>query len=253
MGGLIKKMPISFVSAMMAIIAMSGVPPLAGFGGKWLMYTSLIERGWHLQAALAFFASGLAFLYMYRLVHSIFLGQAKSEHKNVKEAPLWLTIPQVIFMGLLMGASMFPRFWVGKLSNVVGDFIPSTLAWSGQTATTSLGYWNGFMVMNVVGVIFVALLIWLMLTFQKVQKVKQFNIVFAGERPFTPETTHVAYNMYAPVQKALGGWVKPRATAFWDVLQSGHILLVTCLLESIQVTVKLTYFSFYCFFLCLTF
>jgi flagellar biogenesis protein FliO len=72
------------------------------------------------------------------------------------------------------------------------------------------------MVMNIVGVIFVLLLIWLMMTFQKVQKVKQFNIVFAGERPFTPQNTHVAYNMYAPVQKALGGWVKPRATAFWN-------------------------------------
>ncbi len=225
MGGLIKKMPISFVSAMMAIIAMSGVPPLTGFGGKWLLYNSLIEKGWYLQAAMAFFASGLAFLYMYRLIHSIFLGQAKVEHREVKEAPLWLTIPQIIFMGLVMGGSMFPRFWVGKLSNAVSEFIPSTLSWSGQMAQSSLGYWNGFMVMNVVGVIFVALLIWLMLTFQKVQKVKQFNIVFAGERPFTPQTTHVAYNMFAPVQKAIGGWVKPRATAFWSgVGESAHTL-----------------------------
>ncbi len=225
MGGLIKKMPISFISAMMAIIAMSGVPPLTGFGGKWLMYTALIEKGWHLQAALAFFASGIAFLYMYRLVHSIFLGQAKPEHKDVKEAPLWLIIPQVIFMGLMMVGSTLPRLWVEKLSVAVGEFMPSTLTWSGQTATTSLGYWNGFMVMNIVGVIFVIVLIFLLLTFQKVQKVKQFNIVFAGERPFTPETTHVAYNMYAPVQKALGGWVKPRATAFWDgVTEWSHTL-----------------------------
>lgn len=216
MGGLIKKMPISYVSAMIGIIAMSGVPPLSGFGGKWLLYTSLIEKGWHFQAVVAFFASGVAFLYMYRLLHSIFLGQAKLEHKDVKEAPLWLIIPQLIFMVLVMVGSMLPRLWVEKLSQVTSEYMGSTLAWSGQQATTSLGHWNGFMVMNVVGVIFIVLLIFLFLTVQKVQKVKQFNIVFAAERPFTPKTTHVAYNLYAPVRKALGGYVRPRATWFWN-------------------------------------
>jgi len=45
MGGLIKRMPLSFISVLMAIIALSGVPPLTGFGGKWLLYEALIERG----------------------------------------------------------------------------------------------------------------------------------------------------------------------------------------------------------------
>ena len=45
MGGLIKKMPISFLSVLMAIIALSGVPPLSGFGGKWLLYSTLIRQG----------------------------------------------------------------------------------------------------------------------------------------------------------------------------------------------------------------
>jgi len=78
-GGLIRKMPFSFLSALFAIIALSGVPPLSGFGAKWLMYSALLEKGWYLQAAAAMFASGVAFLYLFRLIHSIFLGQEKVE------------------------------------------------------------------------------------------------------------------------------------------------------------------------------
>jgi len=77
MGGLIKKMPLSFISVLIMIIAVSGVPPLSGFGAKWLIYSSFIEKGWYLQAGVLFFASGVSFLYLYRIIHTIFLGQLK--------------------------------------------------------------------------------------------------------------------------------------------------------------------------------
>ncbi|MBF9014348.1 MULTISPECIES: proton-conducting transporter membrane subunit [unclassified Oceanispirochaeta] len=93
MGGLISRMPLSFLSVLMGIIAVSGVPPLSGFGGKWLLYTSLIEAGKYLEAGMAFFASTLAFLYLFRLIHTIFLGQIKAHHREIKEAPPWLIIP----------------------------------------------------------------------------------------------------------------------------------------------------------------
>jgi len=51
-----------------------------------------------------------------------------------------------------------------------------------------------------------------------VQRVKQFNIAFAAERPFTPETTHFAYNFYPYIEKSMGGLVRPRATRFWNGL-----------------------------------
>jgi NADH:ubiquinone oxidoreductase subunit 2 (subunit N) len=30
-----------------AIVAMSGLPPLAGFGGKWLLLSAMMEKGWY--------------------------------------------------------------------------------------------------------------------------------------------------------------------------------------------------------------
>ena len=221
MGGLIKKMPATFISVLIAIIALSGVPPLSGFGGKWLLYSSLIEKGWYLQAGLAFFASTVAFLYCYRLIHTMFLGQGKTKHQDVKEASLWFLIPQYILIMITMGISMFPSLILKPISQIVALQFASTLDWNGNVAVNSLGYWNGNIVMNITMVIFFVPLVFLLLRVKAVCKVKQFNIVYAAERPDRPETTHFAHNFFAPYQKALGFLVRPVVTKFWHSINEG--------------------------------
>lgn len=222
MGGLIKKMPISYISVLMGIIAASGVPPLSGFGSKWFIYTSLLERGHYFQAAVAFFASAVAFLYLYKLIHTVFLGQAKPAQADVKEAPLWLIIPQGIFIMVIMTISMFPNYITKTVSDAVNEFIakPEWLTWSGYTihinAPNLRAYWDGNLIMYVTMGVFMVPLIWLLLVNAKAQKVKQFNIVFAAERPYKPWTTHFAFNMFAHYYKALGFMVKPHVTEFWN-------------------------------------
>ena len=216
MGGLIKQMPFSFISVLIAIIALSGVPPLSGFGGKWLLYTTLFEKGWYLQLAVAFFASGVAFLYLFRLIHTIFLGQPKPQLKHVTEAPMAILVPQYIFLAAIMAISTFPNVIIKPLSEAVAPFYPSTLTWEGFTLKSSLGYWNGFAVMNVTMIIFALPLIWLLLVMRRPQWVKQFNIVYAAERPDRPETTHFAHNFFAHYNRALGFMVTPLVTRFWD-------------------------------------
>lgn len=215
MGGLIKKMPLTYITVLIGIIAISGVPPLSGFGAKWLIYSSFIEKGWYLQAGVLFFSSAVSFLYLYRLIHTIFLGQLKYEHQNIKEAPIWFIIPQYIFIIGIMAISMFPNLIIQPLNSIVGHYFNSTIAIDGYNITSSLGNWNGNMVMLVTMGVFIVPLALLMLFNRKVQTVKQFNIVYAAERPESPQTTHVAHNMYAHFRKALGGWGKPRIWEFW--------------------------------------
>jgi len=234
MGGLIKKMPITYISVLMGIIAVSGVPPLSGFGSKWFIYTSLLEQGHYFQAGLAFFASAVAFLYLYKLIHTVFLGQAKPNQKNVKEAPVWLLIPQVIFIMVIMGISMFPNYITKPISNAVSAFIakPEWLSWTGYNITLASpvlhGNWNGNLVMLVTMGVFGIPLIWLLLVNARVQKVKQFNIVFAAERPYKPWTTHFAHNMFAHYNKALGWLITPKITEFWhNVTEWTHSIAAT--------------------------
>lgn len=236
MGGLIKRMPITFIVALMAIIATSGVPPLAGFGGKWMLYTALIERGWYFQGALAFFASTIAFLYLFKFIHTIFLGQMKLVHRELREAPIWLLIPQIILGLGLMTVSMYPNLLIDPLLGATGETLAglgataglagaglagggagaSTTAMEGYTVISTLGYWNGNLVMYVTMAVFMLPLVWLLVVMRRPQRVGQFNIVYAGERPDRPETTHYAHNFFSHYHKALGFLTAPGVIAFWN-------------------------------------
>ncbi|MCW8942211.1 MAG: proton-conducting transporter membrane subunit, partial [Gammaproteobacteria bacterium] len=218
MGGLIKNMPFTFTFTMIAIIAMSGVPPLTGYGGKWMLFNALMEKQWYWIAALAFFSSAVAFLYMFRLLHTVFLGQRKLEHAKLREAPAILLLPQAVMIICIMAISAYPRLLLDPLSAAIDPWLSNTLVWEGTAMLTHYGYWNAPMIMAVVaGVWMVPLVILLLVSLTlKIQKVEQFNIVFAAERPRRPEETHFAYNFFAHYERVLGVLVKPRATAFWS-------------------------------------
>ena len=218
MGGLIKNLPWTFFAVMIAIIAMSGVPPLTGFGGKWMLFNAMMDKGWYWLAALAFFSSAVAFLYMFRLLQTVFLGQRKLEHKDLGEAPAILLIPQFVLIVLIMVVSVYPKLLLDPLSAAIDPYFASTLVWEGAALQTRLGYWDAPLVMIVVGAVWAVplVILGLLSLTLKIQPVKQFNIVYAAERPDRPETTHYAYNFFAHYERALGFLVRPRATAFWD-------------------------------------
>jgi formate hydrogenlyase subunit 3/multisubunit Na+/H+ antiporter MnhD subunit len=217
MGGLIKKMPFSFISVLIGIIVLAGVPPLTGFAGKWIFFNAIVEKEWYLQGALIAFAGIIAFLYCFRLIHTIFLGQLKDEHRQIKEAPIWILIPQFAILAVIMIFSALPNSLLQPIGEFLKPIFPEgALIWDGQNAYSSLGYWNGKLIMYVVVGIFAAVFFWLIFWNRKVKKVKQFNIVYAAERPERPETTHYAYNFFAHYRKAVGILAEPKITAFWN-------------------------------------
>jgi len=222
MGGLITRMPISFLSVMIGIIALSGVPPLTGFGGKWLSYNAMIDSQMYFQGAVASFAGLVAFLYCFRLIFAIFLGQLKDNHRHVKEAPFWMLVPQFTLLGLVMFFSVVPGVALKPIGEFLVKYFPENpLVWDGYLAKSYLGYWDGKMIMYVTMGIFSVVFAWLFFINRKAVKVKQFNIVYAAERPSRPELTHFAYNFFAPYRKALGFLVTPLATAFWNGASEG--------------------------------
>ena len=219
MGGLITLMPLSFIATLIGIIAVSGVPPLSGFGGRWIFYNAIMTSDVRLPMVVIFLAGPVAFLYLFRLIHSIYLGQLKDELRRVKEAPFWVVLPQMIYVGLLIAFAIFPGIALRRVDTYLNTFFPTGgLGWTGNEITSAYGYWNPVAIMIIIAVIFCTLFAWLLFVDRKAQKVKQFNIVFSTERPFRPETTHYAWNFFAPYRKALGFLVQPLATWFWRAL-----------------------------------
>ncbi len=219
MGGLITLMPLSFIAVLVGIIAVSGVPPLSGFGGRWIFYNAIMTAEYRLPMVLIFLSGPIAFLYLFRLIYTIFLGQLKDEHRQIKEVPFWLILPQMIFVGCLVVFALVPGMALRHVDAYISQFLPSgALNWEGLTITSQFGYWSPISIMIVIGVIFVTVLSWLLFVNRKAQKVKQFNIVFAAERPYRPETTHFAWNFFAPYRKALGFLTQPYVTQFWEAV-----------------------------------
>lgn len=220
MGGLITLMPLSFIATLIGIIAVSGVPPLSGFGGRWIFYNAIMTADYRLPMVIIFLAGPIAFLYLFRLIHTIFLGQLKDEFRKIKEAPFWIILPQMIFVAALMVFALVPGVALRKVDAYLSQFFAGNghLNWEGLTISSDFGYWNPVAIMVIIGVIFTTLFLWLLFVNRKAQKVKQFNIVFAAERPFRPETTHYAWNFFAPYRKALGFLTQPLVTRFWEAV-----------------------------------
>jgi formate hydrogenlyase subunit 3/multisubunit Na+/H+ antiporter MnhD subunit len=224
MGGLIFRMPMTFIVVLIGIIALSGVPPLAGFSGKWLSFNAILEKQYYLQGAAMVLAGAIAFLYLFRIIHAPFLGQLKDHLRKVKEASFWILLPQYIIIILIMAFSAIPGLLLERIGKMLSTIFPtgglqwveSVIPFGARTAISPYGYWNGTYVMIISMGIFAILLLFQLLIQRRNKKVGQFNIVYSAERPSTPETTHHAYNFYAHYNKAIGFLVYPLATKFWN-------------------------------------
>jgi NADH-quinone oxidoreductase subunit M len=123
MGGLFTRMPLSFVVLLIGIISLAGLPPMAGFVSKWLVYRALIAEG----MALLFVASVIGtlgtILSVYKLIHNMFLGQLRVEHEQVREAPVSMLAPMLGLATVIFLAGVFPGgalSWVAQAQQAVG-------------------------------------------------------------------------------------------------------------------------------------
>ncbi|MCK5689032.1 hypothetical protein KAI87_07175, partial [Myxococcota bacterium] len=217
MGGLVRKMPISFISMLIGIIALAGVPPLSGFSGKWLIYHALMDKGWYFLLAMLMFSSMIAFLYLYRIIHSVFLGQLKKKHENVKEAPIALIAAQMILMVVIMGVSVFPGVLISPLQGVISSRFGDTglslesLSFLGS----KWGFFDAMGMMSFTVMIFVLLGLVLATFLPRTTKVKQLDMVFAGEIPPPPEEQHYSVDMYQPFERAFEPVMNSHVKSFW--------------------------------------
>ncbi len=105
MGGLRKKMPVTFVTFAIATLALAGLPLMSGFYSKDAILLSALEGGHSVLFWTGVFAAFLTAFYMTRLVWLCFCGKPKNEHKydHAHESPAAMTVPLVILAVLSFG------------------------------------------------------------------------------------------------------------------------------------------------------
>ena len=115
LGGLARKLPITFTCFIIAAAALSGVPPFNGFFSKELIYEGALQRGVIFYAA-AMLGSFLTTASLLKLGHAAFLKNDKNPVKeSVKEAPWNMLLPVVIIAALCILFGVYNSLPVSNL------------------------------------------------------------------------------------------------------------------------------------------
>jgi len=116
MGGLRKKMPVTFTTMLIATLAISGIPFFSGFVSKDMILAETLTFAIHtpshfLIPLFGFVGAGLTSFYMFRLIFMTFYGTPKDTQKfnHAHESPWVMTLPLII-----LSVCSFAVFFTGS-------------------------------------------------------------------------------------------------------------------------------------------
>jgi len=145
LGGLSKYMPLTFISALIFALSISGIPPLNGFYSKWMIYRGIIEFGkgsdiannlWMVWLTLAILGSALTLASFIKLIAGIYLGRRNKKMKKVKEVSFLMWFPQMVSALICVLFGVFAASWVfPNLFNFapLSDYTGFSNMWQSQT------------------------------------------------------------------------------------------------------------------------
>jgi NADH-quinone oxidoreductase subunit L len=132
MGGLRKKLPVTFLTFLIATWAISGLPPFSGFFSKDEILAHVFEHN-KILWILGVLGSLMTSFYMFRLLFLTFFGTFRGTHEqehHLHESPAAMTIPLIILAVLsAVGGFIGPLYDAARQVNP-DAFLPTTLSHS---------------------------------------------------------------------------------------------------------------------------
>jgi NADH-quinone oxidoreductase subunit L len=115
MGGLRHKMPITFVTFLVATLALGGVPPFAGFMSKDEIIWEAFAHGHTVVWGFLLLGAALTIFYMFRQVYMTFFGEFRGTHEqehHLHESPPSMALVLVVlgFLSVFGGLVKIPDF-----------------------------------------------------------------------------------------------------------------------------------------------
>ena len=120
MGGLRRKIPITYATMLIGSIGMAGIPPLAGFFSKDEILGEAFKFGFYWVWGIGLFVAVLTAFYMFRLMGLTFWGEfrgSKAVWDRIHESPLVMTVPLILLAipSVLLGLALGLPFGDGAL------------------------------------------------------------------------------------------------------------------------------------------
>jgi NADH-quinone oxidoreductase subunit L len=135
MGGLSKKLKITFLTFLIGCIAIAGIPPFSGFFSKDAILLSAFQNNKVLYA-IALFTAMLTAFYMFRLFFITFTGRFRGTDEqahHLHESPAPMTIPLIVLaiLSIIGGFVGIPEIFM-KGGDKLGEFLSPVVANHGQ-------------------------------------------------------------------------------------------------------------------------
>ena len=145
LSGLRRKLPISFILAIPAVLSMAGLPIFGGFISKELFYVEMLAEGF-LPILIAVTGSIMTFAYCLRFL-KVFFGPLRSENPHVHEASfrLWLPAAPLSLAVIAFGiVALNPLKGLTFKSDTLAVWFTNLAAPSFAYQGESLYLWHGF-------------------------------------------------------------------------------------------------------------
>jgi len=186
---------------LIAIISMAGIPPMGGFISKWMIFQSVIDNGLIFVGIATFFGSIGSFLYVFRPLAALFLGQELPEHRDhTKEAPILMLVPMIILSLLNVYTGVHVKVVMGMIGKVVEELGYTAVAFSDFIIEGINGKLNAGMIALMFGIgVGIAFIIFILL--KKSRKVGLMDTYTAGNFIYTENLLHYSLDFYAPLER----------------------------------------------------
>jgi NADH-quinone oxidoreductase subunit N len=115
LNGLFQKAPTEALLMLVFLLSLAGIPPLAGFYGKYFIFLSLIETGHYVLASVAVLFTVVGAYYYLKMANAMFMGTATSEEPVPSTAAMNLallfTATATVVIGLLPNTFIHAVDW----------------------------------------------------------------------------------------------------------------------------------------------
>jgi NADH-quinone oxidoreductase subunit L len=157
MGGLWRKIPITYWTMLIGSLAIAGIPPLAGFFSKDEILGEAYKNGFLVVWAIGFVVAGMTAFYMFRLIGLTFWGPSRVDpavEPNIHESPRSMTVPLILLAipSVVIGMALGLPLGGGLLKTWLEPVFGATVALSGHESAFALFGIDGALIIASVAV-----------------------------------------------------------------------------------------------------
>jgi NADH-quinone oxidoreductase subunit N len=107
--GLVHRHPVYAMAMLVFLLSLAGIPPTAGFLGKYYIFLALIETGHYVLAIISSLYVAVAIYYYFRIVRSMFARNVTSESATPLASSIGLRIALAVTGALTLIIGIFPE------------------------------------------------------------------------------------------------------------------------------------------------